>query len=150
MNSSDYFRFMEKVDVTETCWLWTGCCDFGYGKFWLNGKNHKAHRLMLEEKLGRPIADGMDAAHAPIICHNRACVNPEHLREATRAENVADTILDNTRNIGEQRPDAKLTEADISIIRADMRSHSDIAKDYGVSKTTIGYVKRRVTWSHIT
>lgn len=97
MDSSDWERFMSKVDITETCWLWTGATTLlGYGKMRLNGKLQLAHRIMLAEKLGRPIADGMVAAHAPIICHNRSCINPEHLREATLSENQKDRALDGT------------------------------------------------------
>lgn len=136
---------MSKVDITETCWLWTGpFIGQGYGRFWLNGKNHRAHRLMLEEKLGRPIADGMVAAHAPIICHNRSCINPEHLREATLSDNQSDRVLDNTH-----QSNVTLSESDVPLIRDDTRSLTKIAEDYGVTYNAIFKIKHRQTWKHI-
>jgi len=142
---------MEKVDITDTCWLWTGPLnEGGYGKFSIYRITYLPHRLMLAEKLGRPIADGMHAAHAPEICHNRACVNPEHLREATGKENAADRILDGTDTAGSKNPRAILTDADIPIIRADTRGLTTIGKDYGVSKHVIYHIKAGKTWKHIT
>ena len=44
-----------------------------------------AHRYAWECEHG-PIPDGMEVDHA---CWERACVNPEHLRLATRQQNVA-------------------------------------------------------------
>jgi uncharacterized protein YjcR len=50
------------------------------------------------------------------------------------------------------RRTSKLTEDDIGPIRdriANGEMLKDIAKDYGVSPTTIGSVKRGYTWSHV-
>lgn len=54
-----------------------------------------AHRLSYKFTRG-PIPDGMQIDH---ICHNRACVNPEHLRLATNKQNMenpAGLRVDNT------------------------------------------------------
>ena len=44
---------------------------------------------------------------------------------------------------------ARLTEADAASIYADARRYKDIAADYGVALSTVGYIKTKATWKHI-
>lgn len=74
-------RFVEK---TDTCWIWRGKKDYGYGRVGMDGTHHRAHRLIYESSKG-PIADGMVLDH---LCRNRSCVNPDHLEQVTVKENV--------------------------------------------------------------
>lgn len=77
-------RFMRQVRKTESCWLWTGATDRGgYGHFSVGGSQKKAHRFAYEMWAGA-IPPGMHIDH---VCHNRACVNPEHLRPVTMKQN---------------------------------------------------------------
>jgi len=48
----------------------------GYGRFYLNGKDHFAHRYCWEKEYGE-IPTGLVVDH---ICRNRACCNVDHLR----------------------------------------------------------------------
>ena len=48
-------------------------------------KHFFAHRVALEEKLGRPIQEGYEAGHC---CDVPNCVEPEHLEEATHGQNL--------------------------------------------------------------
>lgn len=104
-------RFWEKVEKTEGCWHWrSALLETGYGQFW-NGKIHvRPHRFIYELLVG-PIPQGLDVDH---VCHNedkscpggcscphRACVNPAHLRLATRRQNIV--------NGRDGRPRAKRT-----------------------------------------
>ena len=78
-------RFWEKVDKSESCWLWTGgLVKGGYGQYNLEGRCRQAHRLAYELAVG-PIPDGLVIDH---LCKNPRCVNPEHLEPVTRGENV--------------------------------------------------------------
>lgn len=78
-------RFAEFVDVTDSCWIWTGSVtDRGYGSSKRDGRTVAAHRWVYEEMRG-PIADGMTLDH---LCRNKRCVNPDHLEPVTRGENV--------------------------------------------------------------
>lgn len=78
-------RFWEKVDKTDTCWVWTGAKDKGYGRFGVAAGNVVgAHRVAYELLVG-PIPQGMEIDHR---CHNPACVNPSHLRPATHKQNL--------------------------------------------------------------
>lgn len=78
-------RFWSKVEVTDGCWLWTGCqVQNGYGQFRFDGRTGLAHRWAYEHFVG-PIPDGLDLDH---LCRVRHCVNPAHLEPVTRAENL--------------------------------------------------------------
>ena len=73
-------RFVVK---TETCWIWQGKKDYGYGRVGMNGTHHRAHRLIYEALKG-PIPEGLQLDH---LCRNRSCVNPNHLEPVTGAQN---------------------------------------------------------------
>lgn len=80
-------RFWAKVDKSEEnrCWVWTGYLNKGgYGSFRSSKASMElAHRYSYK-LANNEIPQGMFIDH---ICHNRACVNPEHLRTATRGQN---------------------------------------------------------------
>ena len=77
--------FWEKVNKTDTCWLWTGWINSsGYGNFVFERKIYGAHRFSIELS-GQTIANGWVVDHA---CRNRACINPDHLRVVTEKTNI--------------------------------------------------------------
>lgn len=81
-------RFWSFVQKTETCWLWTGGRAEGYGMFWLDGRNVKAHRFAYE-LLVAPIPGGLVLDHvAARGCRWRHCVNPAHLEPVTQQINI--------------------------------------------------------------
>ena len=87
-------RFWPKVDKTNTCWHWTAKkTRNGYGQFYLDGSNILAHRVSYAWSVGQ-IPEGMEIDH---ICHNRACVNPDHMRLATHKQN-AENAYGSSRN----------------------------------------------------
>lgn len=78
-------RFWAKVQKSGGCWEWqASVSSVGYGAFWDGRTMNKAHRVSYEYAHG-PIKPGSDIDH---ICHNRICVNPEHLRQTTRKQNA--------------------------------------------------------------
>lgn len=80
-------RFMKKIKVTNNeCWEWTGCLTGGYGQFWSKQFNMEwAHRAAWRMFIGSP--RGSIVCHK---CHNRACVNPDHLYLGSHSTNAYD------------------------------------------------------------
>jgi hypothetical protein len=78
-------RFWEKVRKSPTCWNWTAAIseDDGYGRFGIGQSVKLAHRVSFELS-GGVIPAEMEIDHK---CHNRACVNPAHLRVVTSQKN---------------------------------------------------------------
>lgn len=81
----DEARFESHVLKGEGCWTWSaGLSNQGYGCFTVAGRHVYAHRYAFERVNGQ-IAPGKYIDH---ICHNRACVRPDHLREVVQKENA--------------------------------------------------------------
>src|SRR5438105_15266721 len=68
-------RFMTRVEITETCWLWKGSKTRRYGSFGFNGKSHPAHRVSYELFVG-PIPEGATIHYR---CFTPLCVKPSPL-----------------------------------------------------------------------
>ncbi len=133
---------------TDECIIWPYArSTAGYGRVAVGRRLVQAHRLTLELASGAPADGRVEAAHAPEICHNRACVNPRHLRWATRVDNFADKAQDGTETIGTRNGSAKLSPDQVRAIRADRRPERAIAMDYPVSRATINEIKARKIWA---
>lgn len=149
-------RFWEYVVRTGDCWLWTGCkTSFGYGAIRQGGRNGetlRTHRVSWELRNG-PIPPGMIVLHK---CDIPACVNPDHLRLGSHADNVKDKIAKGRARFGhlpgEKHGSAKLTDALVRLARAfiaDGISQISIAKSFGVSTATLNAAILGKTWKHV-
>ena len=81
-------RLLEKINKTDSCWLWTGhrnAC--GYGTIRFNHKMELAHRMMWLLVNGK-----MPDKCVLHSCDNPSCVNPEHLRLGTHQENITEAF----------------------------------------------------------
>lgn len=141
-------RFWAKVDVrgADECWPWkAGCFDGGYGAFYVAGKTVRAHRFSFVLSNG-PLDDGRKALHS---CDNPPCCNPAHLFEGSNKDNVDDRHKKGRDAVGEGHGRAKITSAQVIAIREDRRSQRSIAKEYGICKSAVGYIKRGEHWSSV-
>lgn len=76
-------RFLDKVEKTETCWLWLGWKKpKGSGQFKVGERKVLVHRWSYEHFVG-PIPEGFRIVH---LCGEPSCVNPEHLEAVTLQE----------------------------------------------------------------
>lgn len=129
------------------CWRYTGFISrSGYGTFSdERSKPYQAHRFHFE------MIHGVQPPEIHIChrCDNRACVNPEHLFAGTHAENMADRNAKGRQS--RSRKQAKLTDEQARTIKFnDHRPHDAIAASYGISRTTVSYIKSGRRWPHIT
>lgn len=70
--------------ISNGCTVWAGyIARNGYGYMSFRGVRTEAHRVAWTLANG-PIPDGMEIDHR---CHNRACMNADHLRLATTSQN---------------------------------------------------------------
>ena len=156
----DAERFWARVDKSGECWNWTGCSNTtgGYGIFWFNGTDRRAHRYsyIIHHPLTIDLLEHPDIC----VCHkcdNPRCVNPAHLFLGTMADNMMDKTAKGRNNSpkqkGEKNGNSKLTEDDVREIRTRYANgnllQQQLALEYGVSRKAIGNVIRRKTWKHI-
>lgn len=140
LGPSDVFE--TRIKKTDTCWLWTGGKnEYGYGIFLMPGERPvRAHRYSYEFFVG-PIPDGKIIMHT---CDNPPCVNPDHLRIGTKAENNADTSIKRRHNYGVNHWKGRLTDEQIAEIRSSNESQRALARKYAVDASYISRIKMRL------
>lgn len=156
----------DRIDQSQgqdCCWPWTGCTDpDGYGVFKIDGRNWRAPRWVLGQKLGRELTADEITRHA---CDNPTCCNPAHLLPGTPADNTADMIRRGRAITGDRHwarrvgglsgarnGAARLDEESVREIRrtyAAGATQIQLASRFGVSQATVSQIIRRKTWTHL-
>jgi len=80
----DQVRFWDNVTKTDTCWLWKKPGTDGYGRFFMKGEFHQAHRVSYGWEHGE-VPTHLVVDH---LCRVHACVRPSHLEPVTQGENM--------------------------------------------------------------
>lgn len=154
-------RFMDKVSKSpDGCWLWTASVGTsGYGRFCLNGKIEKSHRVSYTLFIGNiPYVDDADGRGTCIMhkCDNPLCVNPDHLFAGSHKDNMRDKSAKgrvvNNSLLGEKHQNSKLTEIDVVDIRflaGNGIKPPQLSKEFLVSRSTIHSLLDGETWRHI-
>lgn len=138
--------FHAKYERGEYCWNWTSTKDKdGYGLLFYQKKIYRANKLALQFA-GTPVPDGYYACHK---CDNPACVNPSHLYVGTPQQNSDDCRIRGRGQKGEKVHSAKLTEADVRLIRSSFETDEETGKRFGVSRSNISMIRSRRTWKHV-
>lgn len=153
--SIDRIKKLYEERVTRTgsgCWGWKGSTDKnGYGTVGTKVTGLTlAHRISWRIHKG-PIPRGLHVLHQ---CDNPPCTNPDCLFLGTNLDNVNDRNAKDRQSRGEDRPQAKLTDALVLEMR---QRYSDfprpstrqMAKDYGVSPALVSYVVSNKIWRHL-
>lgn len=158
MDPVERFNNRYEVDEETGCWLWTGYVKdgTGYGEMSVNGSNYGAHRISYTIRYG-DIPDGDWVLHK---CHNKTCVNPEHLYLGDVKANVQDSIEEGSfwngvaLNRGEDVDNSKLTEDDVREIKRLKRdtdmTHKEVAERFETTPPNITAILNGRSWSHVT
>ena len=143
----DLVRFWANVAVAAGgCAEWTAALDpNGYGEFYHDGRLKRAHRVAWEIASGVAVPEGQLVLHR---CDNRRCVNWQHLFIGTHQDNMDDMAAKGRKAAcrGVDNPRAKLAPEQVAAVKADPRPQRAIARDYGISKTQVGNIKRGEQW----
>lgn len=168
MNEKTKARFWAKVDRDGPtvradlgpCWIWKAARyrhgpknNLHYGKFGIDGKTHRTHRVSWEINHGAPPSGAM-VLHK---CDVALCVRPDHLYLGTQLDNVRDCIQrgrDRRNPIrGARHVNAKLSESDVRAIRrryaAGGVTKTALGIEFGVSRRLIGHIICRKQWRHL-
>ena len=86
----------------------------GYPQRNANGRNVRLHREAMERHLGRDLAPSEEVRQ---ICHDKRCVNPEHLRVGSHADTMGAMAEAGRSARGERNGRAKLDASDVIAIR---------------------------------
>ena len=135
----------------DECAIWPYGGLRGYGMIKQGKKPVYVHRIVCEAVNGPPPSPKHEAAHS---CGKggMGCVNPNHLRWASKLENNRDMIAHGTMPRGEKSGRAKLTENDVRKIRSldGQMLNTEIASMFGVAPTTISSVLKKRNWKWLT
>lgn len=130
------------------CWEWARYKDKrGYGTFRCGKKKIYAPRFSWTLYVGE-IPDGLFVCHK---CDNPGCVNPAHLFLGTHLDNMQDCANKGRRpkQDGEKNNAAKLMEVQVKAIREMRRDgvwEYVIAKEFGVTQSTVSMIVNNKTW----
>lgn len=107
----------------------------------------KIHQLVCEAFIG-PCPDGQMPLHGDGDPTNNRLSN---LRYGTGCDNVADAMAHGTFVLGEDRAQAKITEADAGAIKALLPTVSmgRLGRAFGISTSAVAQIRDGVTWKHV-
>lgn len=140
--------FWERVNKTNSCWIWTGQAPNGYGRIDRSTGSYSSHRVSWELHFGR-VPEGMHVLHK---CDNPLCVNPEHLFLGSQVDNNTDKISKSRQAKGEDFPHAKLTEEKVREIREMTKqgySQVELAQIHKIDNSRICAIVNGNSWRHV-
>lgn len=134
-------KVVERVNITDSgCWEWKlKIRPNGYARVTYLRQSFYAHRLSFLAFNGH--LDGkLDVCHS---CDNRKCVNPAHLFQGTRKDNMQDAVSKGRVATGDKLPQTKIHGSDLEHVlymaKAGVK-YKEIADIYGMTPQSIGKI----------
>ena len=148
-----YFMDRVQIDDLDGCWLWklsTG--GHGYGQLSWDKRVQTAHRFSYHLFRGDPGTKQINH-----YCGNRRCCNPAHLYAGSPLQNFQDMVRHGTHvpppyKRGSAVGTSKLTEKQAAEIKQGLAkglSGPHLARQFGVSVSTISLIRRGIRWAHV-
>lgn len=140
----------EPENLKTVCWVWNGTVDsrmqkgHQHGMFWYNRKYVLIHRLMYHNFIDDvPIyqrrSGSLQVNHTCSHENNGRCINPWHMCLGTPKQNIADSILSETKVKalkGEENHMAVFSDSEIRHIKqlvASGQSQISVSRLYGIN-----------------
>ena len=152
-------RFWAKVDVRgpDDCWPWLATLHQGYGWIYRGYSRFKPATVMPAHVASwilcrGPVPAGLFVLHKCPTGHNRACVNPAHLKPGTKSENGKDSMEQGTCWLchRQDRFRSKLTQAIADEIRkrytGTRGEQAALGREFGVSRHAVRLIVHGQAW----
>ena len=126
----------------------------GYGVMYHEGKEERVHRVSYCQANGVSLESikGLFVRHS---CDNRGCCEPEHLILGTHLDNMDDMTSRGRQNKGKDRPQSKLTDEIVSIIRCRFKPQCRkngaraLGREFGVHNSIISRICDGTLWKSL-
>ena len=165
--NDQFWKFYHSHTVRmDNCIEWSGAFDKNevpkYSATWNGKRGISARRIVYKASIGE-LADDMCVVP---VCQNKRCVRQSHMKKVSKEESLA-LAWNNAahgnehgwakhpelRPFGSRNGQSKLSESDVSDIRK-MHTRGNItqvelARKFGVKKSTVCSVINRKTWTHV-
>lgn len=115
----------------------------GYVVVFRNKKLRRLHRLIYEQAHNVVLNASDIVRH---LCHNRKCINIEHLEIGSQFDNIQDTVKANRHVFGEKVFMSKLKNNDVVSIRESLEKTTILAAKFNVSRVTISRIRNNKSW----
>lgn len=141
-------RFWSLVRKGDGCWVWLGRTKQRDGRAEFVCRGYWSY---IAARVAWVLTHGTDPGESFVLhrCDNPACVRPDHLFLGTQTVNMADRQAKGRQPKGEAIPWARLTEADVRVIRTRTEPVATLAERLRVSVRTVRNVIEHRTWRHV-
>lgn len=144
--------YLENIEVIEDCWISNILhpMSSGYYKINFNNETFLLHRLILSLNLNKNYKEIQLARH---VCHNRKCINPNHILEGTYSDNAKDN-KSHSKSYKLSIDEVKKIKIELSKINLNQKGSKSKfdkfwANKLNVSTTTIANIRYNKTWKDI-
>jgi len=152
MNTDLLKKIESRCEEVGDCLEWQGHVSSGGSpRIWHEGKMQSARKLVLQAH-GKP--SEVPLKHKLMTtCENPRCIHPDHLVIVPMAKFVRERLVPGTNHLlrsakiaKARRAGAKLSDADVSDIRASTEKDHILAERYGVSRAYVSSIQLHRRW----